>query len=184
MSDALRSFDVYSYKDYETWPDYPRYELIDGIAYMMAPPSLWHQEMVLELGSQLKEFFRDKDCKPYVSPVGVRLFPEENGSDDRVVVQPDLMVVCDKKKLSDGKTCLGPPDLIIEILSENKSHDLIYKYNLYKQAGIREYWIVGEDAVKVCQFQSDGKVNETVYDFDENSREIESAIFPGLVLRF
>ena len=58
------------------------------------------------------------------------------------IVQPDIMVICDKDKL-DGKRCNGAPDFIIEIVSPgNPSDDYIRKAYYYKNAGVREYWIV------------------------------------------
>lgn len=48
------------------------------------------------------------------------------------IVQPDLMIVCDKDKL-DGKRCNGAPDFIIEIVSpSNPSDDYIRKLYYYK----------------------------------------------------
>ena len=183
MSDLAHSFDRYTYKDLKNWPNDFRCELIDGVVYMMSSPSGWHQRMSMSLGRQLGNFFEGKDCQPFAAPYDVRLFPQED-EQDNVIVQPDLMVICDKSKWSDGGICNGPPDLIIEILSDStRSFDLDTKYNQYKKAGVREYWIIGEDAVKVCQFQTNGNVVEQIYDLT-GSWEVPSAIFPGLSLRF
>ena len=58
------------------------------------------------------------------------------------IVQPDLLVICDKNKL-DGKRCNGAPDFIIEIISPgNPADDYIRKLYYYKNADVREYWIV------------------------------------------
>ena len=51
----------------------------------------------------------------------------------RCIVQPDIMIVCDKEKL-DGKRCNGTPDFIIEIVSSgNVSDDYIRKLYYYKK---------------------------------------------------
>ena len=43
----------------------------------------------------------------------------------------------------DGKRCNGAPDFIIEIVSPgNPADDYIRKLYYYKNAGVREYWIV------------------------------------------
>lgn len=57
------------------------------------------------------------------------------------VVQPDIVVVCDKNKLDD-KGCVGAPDLIIKIIfpSTNKKY-LNEKFSLYEQSYIKEYWV-------------------------------------------
>ena len=62
--------------------------------------------------------------------------------DSDTVVQPDLSIICDPSKL-DEQGCNGAPDWIIEILSPATSKkDLTDKYDLYQNAGVREYWLV------------------------------------------
>ena len=181
MSDLAHSLDRYTYKDYKSWPDDFRCELIDGVVYMMSSPDDWHQLLSMELSIQLGIFFRDSGCQPFAAPFDVRLFPRHDEL-DKVVVQPDLMVICDKSKWEGIGNCKGAPDLIIEILSDStRLHDLNTKFELYQRAGVREYWIIGSDAVKICQFQPD--VLEKIYDLN-GSREVSSSIFPGLVLKF
>ena len=182
MSDLAFSFENYTYKDYKDWPEDFRCELIDGVIYMMSSPSDWHQLVSMSLSRQLGNFFDGKSCQPFAAPFDVRLFPKPDESDD-VVVQPDLMVICDKSKWEGVGFCKGAPDLIIEILSKStKSHDMKVKFDLYRQAGVREYWIIGSDAVKVCQFEP--TVTEKIHDFNGGSREVPSTIFSGLALKF
>ena len=137
----------YTYNEYMTWNEDSFWELIDGIPYMMAPPTFRHQDLAGEIYIQLKNFLKDKPCKVYISPIGVRLFPEIKGN-DKTIVLPDIVVVCDEKKLSDGKTINGAPDFIIEIISpSSKGRDLIDKKELYEDAGVKEYWVVDADKV-------------------------------------
>ena len=88
-------------------------------------------------------FCAEKPCVVYSAPLDVRLpRRDEPDSDVDTVVQPDLLVVCDKKKL-DNKGCLGAPDLVIEILSPSTaSLDCIQKRALYERHGIKEFWTV------------------------------------------
>jgi Uma2 family endonuclease len=137
----------YTYEDYEQWPESMRCELINGKIYMMASPSWDHQAILLELAARFREFLKDKPCKVVMAPLDVRISanPEANedvSKKDDVVLQPDLIVVCDKKK-KQRKACIGAPDFVLEILSENtKKHDTKTKLDLYLQYGVREYWIV------------------------------------------
>ena len=139
--DAARTIEKrFTYADYCTWPDDERWELIDGVAYAMSAPAEVHQRLLGELFGQLWTFFKGKTCQVYVAPFDVRLNAE---SGDNSVVQPDILVVCDKKKLENGKAVIGVPDFVIEILSpSNPQHDSVTKFNLYQEAGVREYWIV------------------------------------------
>jgi Uma2 family endonuclease len=144
--DALQKDRRYTYADYLTWPDDVRYELIDGIPYMTAAPSRIHQEILVELSGQLRDFLKGKPCKLFVAPFDVRL-NADSGDDN--VVQPDLLVVCDRSKLDD-KGCTGAPDMIIEILSQSTArYDRVLKFNTYRHAGVREYWIVDPDSKTV-----------------------------------
>jgi len=133
----------YNYSDYLEWDDDVRYELIDGVPYAMAAPSQRHQQTAGELHGQLWQFLKGKRCRVFIAPFDVRLNAENY---DDIVVQPDLLVVCDKSKL-DGKGCVGAPDMIIEILSpSNTRHDMHVKFRLYQKAGVKEYWIVDPDS--------------------------------------
>ena len=145
MSSAFElSCDRYTYADYEEWDEDFRCELIDGIIYMMAPPTLWHQNVVLEVGSVLRELLKGKKCKPFVE-AGVRLFPSI-GKTDKDVLLPDIIVVCDESKITGGMLCEGAPDIVFEVLSSStKLRDLNVKKRIYKQAGVKEYWIIAEE---------------------------------------
>jgi Uma2 family endonuclease len=137
----VKEQEQYTYADYLSWDGKERYEIIDGEAYMMAPPSRLHQDVSRELMGALWEFLKGKPCKVYAAPFGVRLNPAPDNSDD-TVVEPDIVVVCDPAKLDD-RGCNGAPDLIVEILSpSNFRYDWVIKFNKYREAGVREYWVV------------------------------------------
>ena len=149
-----REAECYTYEDYLTWDQTERYELIDGEPFMMGAPSLEHQEILGELFGQLRDYLKEKTCRVYLSPFSVRLFERDGDHPRRVntVVEPDLSVICDPKKL-DKMGCKGAPDLIIEILSPStQSHDRVKKFNLYRLAGVREYWLVDPDSRSVQVF--------------------------------
>lgn len=118
--------DWYSYKDYLSWPEGERVELIDGTPYAMSPaPRREHQRMVSEINRQLANALRGEPCEVYPAPFDVKLSPDTE--DHRpTVVQPDLTVVCDPKKLTEhGMT--GAPDLVIEIVSPDSGfHDRVW----------------------------------------------------------
>ena len=156
VKEGLRKEDQYSvekrytYADYASWDTEDRYELIDGAAYMMSAPSQAHQKISMEFSRQLANFLKRKPCEVFAAPFDVCL--NAAGDNDDSVVQPDLLIVCDKSKL-DGKRCNGAPDMAIEILSpSNRKHDTVRKLNKYLQTGVHEYWMVDPDAqtVKVC----------------------------------
>lgn len=134
----------YTYRDYRAWPDDERWELIDGVAYSCAAPTLKHQRLARNLGFAVQSFLRGKACEMLQAPVDV-FFPglkEQDEDDVDTVVQPDLVVVCDRTKLRPNGIW-GAPDLVVEILSPSTSRkDLHEKYALYERSGVREYWVV------------------------------------------
>jgi Uma2 family endonuclease len=144
MALALRDSARHTYADYLGWGEEQRYELVDGLAYCMAPaPELVHQEVAGEIYRQLANALQGKLCRALIAPVDVRL-PKAGEADEHVdtVVQPDVLVVCDPAKL-DRRGVRGAPDLVIEVVSPTSaSHDHVVKRAVYERAGVREYWLV------------------------------------------
>lgn len=144
MALAQRDEQHHTYADYLGWPEDIRYELIDGVAWMMAPaPDLAHQEIAGEIFFQLRRKLEGHPCRAFIAPVDVRL-PRAAEADEDVdtVVQPDVLVVCDPDKL-DRRGVRGAPDFVVEVLSPaTAAHDHVRKRRIYERAGVREYWLV------------------------------------------
>jgi Uma2 family endonuclease len=161
MADALEKYPEnrkWTYADYKAWELKPgeRYEIIYGEAYAMSAPNAAHQEILTELLKQFAVFLTGKPCKVYPAPYDVRLFYEEDESDD-TVVQPDLTVICDPEKRG-PEGCRGAPDLVAEILSpSNTAIEMQRKFNLYHTAGVREYWVLDKEAKTLTVYIFDGE---------------------------
>ena len=126
-------------RDIEALPEGERAELIDGKMYMMASPTLTHQELLGWLYFKIRLYIMKKGgpCRVILSPFAVYI-----KDDDHNYVEPDISVICDPDKL-DEKGCHGAPDWVVEIVSpSSKTMDYIRKCALYEEAGVREYWIV------------------------------------------
>jgi len=136
----------YTYSDYLEWDDDQRWELIDGVRFLMSAPSTRHQELSSNLHGLLFILLRGKPCTVFSAPFDVRLNADTL---DNTVVQPDILVICDRAKL-DKAGCIGAPDFVIEIMSPStSSRDRHLKFDLYRKVGVREYWIVEPDTKKV-----------------------------------
>jgi Uma2 family endonuclease len=169
MSDPVRSLDEdgrFTYADYLGWEGPERCEIINGETFMMSSPTVEHQAISGEIYLQLGNFLRGKPCKVFAAPLDVRLFPEEDHSDD-TVVQPDILVICDKSKLSKGSVD-GPPDLVMEILSPaNTQKQMFLKFESYLNAGVREYWVLDPEEKKVqVHVLREGRYISSVYKKD------------------
>ncbi|MBB2181304.1 Uma2 family endonuclease [Lachnospiraceae bacterium MD1] len=140
----------YTLQDYYDLPEDVRAELINGSFFFMETPTLMHQTILGELFFQIKKYIKEKGgkCKVFLSPFDVRL-----DNDDKTIVQPDLMIICDMNKL-DEKRYNGAPDYVAEIVSKSSSRlDYIKKLNKYLDAGVKEYWIIDPDKQKVTVYQ-------------------------------
>lgn len=131
--------------------------------------------------SKFYGYLKDKSCKVYAAPFDVRLpFENEKDEDIKTVVQPDIVVVCDKSKLDD-RGCKGTPDLIIEITSPTTSRlDLKDKFNLYEKAGVREYWIADPNGKTVMVFKQGEEGRYSRPDMYAEEDEIPVGIFKDL----
>lgn len=150
----------FTYADYLNWGDEERWEIFDGVPYLMTGPTWEHQALLVGLSTQFYNYLVGKSCRVFIAPFDVRLpYKGENDEESRVVVQPDLIVICDRSKLK--KTgCFGAPDLVLEIVSPASGKiDRILKFNRYERVGVREYWILDPDERVL-----------TVFKLDENGR--------------
>lgn len=139
---------TYSYADYVTWRFEQMVEIIKGKLFIMSPaPASWHQSISSGLSAYILPYFLKQSCSAFVAPFDVRLIKEKKEDKDILtVVQPDICVICDEKKI-DERGCIGSPDWIIEILSPaTAKKDYNEKFNLYQENGVKEYWIVNPDA--------------------------------------
>ncbi|GHV81278.1 hypothetical protein AGMMS49944_30690 [Spirochaetia bacterium] len=175
----------YTYADCLEWDEDFRAEIINGVVYAMSPPLTAHQIVSMNLSIEFGSYLRGKPCRVFAGPFGVRLSPKEDLSDN-TVLEPDLVVVCDSSKI-DKRGCNGAPDLIIEILSpSNSRRDTLVKFNLYLDAGVREYWIVNPETQSVqVHILDQGRYITTAYgigDPEDPYREYTSDIVPVSVL--
>ncbi len=130
----------YTIADIEALPEGVRAELIDGELFViMNTPSTRHQELLGNLFFQLKQYVMEKNgaCRIYPAPFGVQI-----KNDIHNYVEPDISLICRDENL-DERGCHGAPDFVIEVVSpSNRKMDYVRKLALYREAGVREYWIV------------------------------------------
>ena len=171
-------YQMITLEEYESYPEDKRIEVFDGIVYDMASPSQEHQTILTELLVTIHNYIKSKNgnCSVFPAPFDVKLSDKP-----LTIVQPDIMIVCDKNKL-DGKRCNGAPDFIIEIISpSNAADDYIRKLYYYKNAGVREYWIVDPRRKIVTVNYFVGNMLNIQYSFDS---AIKVNLYDDLVINF
>ncbi len=178
---------TYTYSDYLTWTWPEMVELIQGKIFKMSPaPSSMHQTISMRLTLKIGNFLVGKKCRLFSAPFDVRLPQSPNRHSDKeiiTVVQPDLCVVCDLSKI-DERGCIGAPDWIIEILSKHTSaKDLREKFQVYEDAGVREYWVVHpqEQTVLVYVLNAKGKYEGVLTPYVRTD-QVAPVTLPGLAI--
>lgn len=150
-----------------------RAELIDGQLYYMALPSRRHQDILSFLHAAIYNHIalNKGECRVYSAPFAVFLC-----ADDSKYLEPDLSVICDKSKL-DERGCQGAPDWIIEIVSPgSRAMDYYTKLSLYREAGVREYWIVDPMKQTVLVYDMEQAAAPAVYSFNDTVKGISTMI--------
>ncbi|MCR5799180.1 MAG: Uma2 family endonuclease [Lachnospiraceae bacterium] len=164
ITDGNAAHKLYTVSDYYDLPDESRCELIHGILYDMAAPTAEHQIISSEIWSAFRHFIESGkgDCIPLMSPIDVQIL-----RDDYNMVEPDIIIICNKGKLS-KKRIYGAPDLIVEIVSPSSGrYDRITKLSLYSEAGVREYWIVDPIRKEILVYRLSETYIPDVYGFDD-----------------
>ena len=153
----------YTLTDYYALPDEQRVELIDGVLYDMATPTYAHQFIAGDVYAQMLAFHNQRKgpCIPMIAPFDVQL-----DRDDKTMMQPDVLIVCDRSKII-RRCVFGAPDLVVEVLSPStRKKDMSLKLSKYISAGVREYWIIEPDTRKVVVHNFDlGTIN--IYSFTD-----------------
>ncbi len=163
----------YTVEDYRALPEDQRVELIDGVLYDLSSPTCPHQMIQLDIGRQLADYIDSKQgpCVPFIAPADVQL-----DMDDKTMVVPDVFVVCDRSKITRSHL-LGAPDLIIEILSPSTwRKDAYLKLEKYALAGVREYWLVDPEKLKIMVYDLVQENLAQLYTFGD---QVPVMIFDG-----
>lgn len=126
-----------------------RAELIDGKVVMMAPPTINHNRVVINLAKIFSNYLDGKTCEPFSDGAEVHLTDKDH-------FVPDFMVVCDPDKVG-SKYVQGAPDLVVEILSRSTMRNAkTHKKDVYGRCGVREYWLIHPEDKSVEVYRSNG----------------------------
>ena len=137
-----------------------REEKIDGVIYAMSPSHDYRHGIInnninRSIGCGLKNSL----CLVFMENLDFKYQPEVN--DDYVC--PDVMVVCDRKRLKGGAYS-GVPKFIAETLSHSTAkRDRTVKKDIYEKAGVEEFWIVSPQRSVEIYYLQDGK-----YELEQN----------------
>ncbi len=119
----------------------------------------------------------------YLGPLDV-LLPKagEDKLTTSTVVQPDIIVVCEREKLEEYGI-VGSPTLLVEILAPHTIRkDLREKLHKYEQVGVKEYWVVypAEKMIHVFSLDEHGRYGDPMIYVEGEQAPV--AVLPGLVI--
>ncbi|MCX4328908.1 MAG: Uma2 family endonuclease [Lachnospiraceae bacterium] len=136
---------------------------------------------VIKIGNQIK----DSLCRVFSD--GVKYQWKEN--DDKIVI-PDASIMCnirDRKNIS----FTGVPRFVMEVLSDaTEEYDRTEKMDIYRKAGVSEYWITDWRKKQVEIYMFDWKEDGTSYSYlfkkvtEKNKEELQLVMFPDLKITF
>jgi Uma2 family endonuclease len=160
------------------WPDGPLIELLHGDIFMVPSPSLMHQKVTLNIATAFKAYVDKENLGDvFTAPVDVILSSEN-------VVVPDVVFISKaKKSLLTPQNIRGVPDLVVEVISQQKERDLVQKKDLYETFHVPEYWVVDIEGKSVTVFRLDERKQKfgkpLVYRADD---DVKSGVLGGLAL--
>jgi Uma2 family endonuclease len=175
----------YTVKDYLSWTFDGLYEIIKGKVWKMSPaPTSDHQRIDRRIVRKMLPYFPEgENCELFYAPYDVYLIKEGDDLERATtVLQPDVCIVCDPKKI-EKRGCIGAPDLVVEIISPSTAKkDMNDKFNIYEEFGVKEYWVVfpGEKAINIYTLVEDKYELFKSYSQDE---ELQSPLFEHLKFR-
>lgn len=176
---------TYTYADYLKWSFEERIELIKGKIFKMSPaPGSSHQRISGTIFLLLGNHLRNQNCcEVFSAPFDVRLSRKSKDDKDIItVVQPDICVICDKEKI-DERGCLGAPDIVVEILSPgNNKKEILNKYEVYEETGVKEYWIVSPQDKTFLKYTLTDQGRYTTSRLMTLGDQVATSILPGFLM--
>jgi Uma2 family endonuclease len=130
---------------FEQMPEGTYCQLINDALIMSPAPNTAHARVQRQIFSSLNNFVEEKQLgEVFFAPVDVYL-------DRKNAYQPDIIYISKgRKHIIEKKGIVGSPDLVVEILSEDRNYDLKKKKRVYEETGVTEYWVV-DPITKWCE---------------------------------
>jgi Uma2 family endonuclease len=153
------------------WTNRP-VELADGQVEVLEMPTRTHQRLVLRVRDEFRSFCEPRNLgEALVAPYPVRL---REGR----FREPDVVFVLTEHADRLGEDFADGADLVVEVLSEDRTRDLVTKRTEYAGAGIAEYWIVDARERRVMVLRLSGGAYVVHGEWGPGER-VESALLPG-----
>ncbi len=169
----------WTYEDYLALPDDgKRYEIIEGVLYVVNAPNSDHQTVVTETSRHLGNFAAShKLGRVLVAPFEVHL------SSRTRPIQPDILFIRAERWPAERISYFeGAPDLVVEVISPSSTRmDRVTKFTAYEAAGVPEYWIVNPHARTIEIFTLSNGEYALLGEYTDDET-VQSAVLAGINL--
>ncbi len=154
-----------------------KWELDDGVLYIMASGTPDHQFLHFQFGWHIENYLNGFDEPPahFYQEMTTILSRELQRAPE-----PDIVIILDERQEIVSRSRVeAPPDIAIEILSTDRSRDLVRKRQIYAEAGILEYWPIDprDDTVTQLELRDGEYVERAVLGSDDT---LTTPLLPGL----
>lgn len=150
-------------------------EYIDGEIIPMAGGTIDHNQITLNLSSELNFAFKRQNYRVFMGDL--RLWIPQR----RIYTYPDVMVVADEPEFfNNRKDIILNPQVIIEVLSKStQSYDRESKFAAYRTiSSFQEYLLIDQTRIYVEQFSKTGKKQWSLREYDEEDQAIAFNTIP------
>ena len=154
-----------------------KWELDDGVLYIMPTGTPDHQFLIGELIWNFRNYLNGFDEPPaqFYHEITTILSRELQRAPE-----PDLVIILNQRRDIVGRSRVeAPPDIAIEILSTDRSRDLVRKRQIYAEAGVLEYWPVDprNDTVTQLELRDGQYIERAMLGADDS---LTTPLLPGL----
>ena len=156
-----------------------KWELDDGVLYIMATGSPDHQFLMRWLCRPIEDYFLEFEQPP------AQLIQEMTTILSRELQrapEPDIVIILNERRHIVSRVRVeAPPDIVVEILSSDRSRDLVRKRQIYAEAGVLEYWLMDprSDTVTPLELRDGGYVERAVLGVGDT---LTTPLLPGLAI--
>ncbi|MCY3692012.1 MAG: Uma2 family endonuclease [Chloroflexota bacterium] len=156
-----------------------KWELDDGVLYIMATGSPDHQFLMRWLCRPIEDYFLQFDQPPaqLIQEMTTILSPELQRAPE-----PDIVIILNERRHIVSRVRVeAPPDIVVEILSTDRSRDLVRKRQIYAEAGVLEYWLMDprSDTITLLELRDGAYVERAVLSAADS---LTTPLLPGLAI--
>ncbi|MEH2318433.1 Uma2 family endonuclease [Nostoc sp.] len=162
------------YLELEEAADY-KSEYIDGQIIPMAGGTVNHNQIALNLSTELNLAFKKQNYRVFMGDVRLWILQK------RTYTYPDVMILAGEPEFfNNRKDIILNPQIIVEVLSKStKGYDSEDKFQAYRTIStFQEYLLIDQTRIHVDQFSKIGKKQWALREYDEEDEAIALVTVP------